>query len=126
MGLALSRVFELCEEIKTFLRERKSPLSKHFDDNKFIGALAYLTDIFSSLNQLNMQMQGKSITIADARDKIQGFQKKLDLWSVGVARIFDWGGPNHKSHTMTSSEIFEKGTFCGAKISYNRRSEAVT
>ena len=38
--------------------------------------------------------------------------------SIGVARIFDWGGgPNHKSHAMTSSEIFEKAIFCGAKIS---------
>ena len=85
-GLVSSRVFELCEEIKTFLQERKSPLSKHFDDNKFIGALAYLTDIFSSLNLLNMQMQGKSITIVDAHDKIQGFQKKLDLWSRRVQK----------------------------------------
>jgi len=74
-GLVLSRVFELCGKIETFLQERKSPLSKHFDDNKFIGALTYLTDFFSSLNQLNMQMQGKSITIVDACDKIQGFQK---------------------------------------------------
>ena len=82
----LSRVFELRGEIETFLRELKSPLSKHFDDNKFIGALAYLTDFFSSLNQLNMQMQGKSITIVDARDKIQGFQKKLDLWSRRVQK----------------------------------------
>ena len=72
-GLVLSRVFELCGEIETFLRERKSPLSKHFDDNKFIGALAYLADIFSSLNQLNVQMQGKNVTIIDVRDKIQGF-----------------------------------------------------
>ena len=62
-SLVLSRVFELCGEIETFLRERKSPLSKHFDDNKFIGALAYLTDIFSSLNQLNMQMQGKVLPL---------------------------------------------------------------
>ena len=85
-GLVLSRVFELCGEIETFLRERKSPLSKHFDDNKFIGALAYWTNIFSSLNQLNMQMQEKSITIVDARDKIQGFQKKLDLWSRRVQK----------------------------------------
>ena len=38
---------------------------------------------------------------------------------------FDWGGPNHKSHAMTSSEIFKTGTFCGAKISQNGRSEAV-
>ena len=45
---------------------------------------------------------------------------------IGVARIFDWGeAPNHKSHAMTSSEIFKKGTFCGAKISQNGRSEVV-
>ena len=36
---------------------------------------------------------------------------------LGVARIFDWGVPNHKSHAMTSSEIFEKVIFYGAKIS---------
>ena len=36
---------------------------------------------------------------------------------IGVARIFDWGGPNHKSPAMTSSEIFKRGSFYGAKIS---------
>ena len=25
--------------------------------------------------------------------------------AIGVARIFDWGGLNHKSHAMTSSKI---------------------
>ena len=39
------------------------------------------------------------------------------LYGIGLARIFDWGGPNHKSHAMMSSEIFKKGTFCEAKIS---------
>ena len=37
--------------------------------------------------------------------------------NIGVARIFDLGGPNHKSHAMTSTEIFKKGPFCTAKIS---------
>ena len=38
---------------------------------------------------------------------------------IGVGRIFDLRGgrQNQKSHTMTSSEIFERGTFCGKKIS---------
>ena len=31
-------------------------------------------------------MQGKSITIVDARDKIQGFQKKIDLCSRRVQK----------------------------------------
>ena len=39
------------------------------------------------------------------------------IGTKGIVRIFDWGGANHKKHAMTSSEIFEKGTFCGAKIS---------
>ena len=36
---------------------------------------------------------------------------------IGVPRIFDWGGLNHKSHAMTSSKFFQRGSFCGAKIS---------
>ena len=37
------------------------------------------------------------------------------LSSIGVARILIGGGPNHKSHAMTSSEIFKKGTFVGQR-----------
>ena len=44
---------------------------------------------------------------------------------IGAAKIFDWGEPNHKSQVMTSSEIFERGTFCGTKIFYVRESKAV-
>ena len=48
------------------------------------------------------------------RTQPQGFFKKKkhlqksfsgNLQFIGVARIFDWGGLNHKSHAMTSSKI---------------------
>ena len=44
---------------------------------------------------------------------------KLKTWVgyVGVARIFDWGGPNRKSHAMTSSETSKEKFFVGAKVS---------
>ena len=48
-----------------------------------------------------------------------------NLQFIGVARIFDWGGSNHKSHAMTSSKIFKRGTFWRAKISPDGRSETV-
>ena len=35
---------------------------------------------------------------------------------LGVARIFDWGGPNHKSHAMTSSETSKEKSFVAADI----------
>ena len=37
-------------------------------------------------NLVHIMTQGKSITIVDARNKIQGFQKKLDLWSRRVQK----------------------------------------
>ena len=41
------------------------------------------------------------------KKKKKGLQKSFsdNLQFIGVARIFDWGGPNHKSHAMTSSKI---------------------
>ena len=39
------------------------------------------------------------------------------LLTIGVARILDWWGPNHKSHAMTPSENFKRENFCGTKIS---------
>ena len=37
--------------------------------------------------------------------------------NIDVAKVFDWGGLNHQSHAMTPSEIFERETFYGIKIS---------
>ena len=39
--------------------------------------------------------------------KKKGLQKSFsgNLQFIGVARIFVWGGLNHKSHAMTSSKI---------------------
>ena len=39
--------------------------------------------------------------------KKKGFQNNFsgNLQFIGVARIFDWGGLNHKSHAMTSLKI---------------------
>ena len=41
------------------------------------------------------------------KKKKKGLQKTFsgNLQFIGVARIFDWGGQNHKSHAMMSSKI---------------------
>ena len=46
-------------------------------------------------------------TQAQVFSKKKGLQKSFsgNLQFIGVARIFDWGGLNHKSHAMTSSKI---------------------
>ncbi len=56
-GNALNRFFELRNKIKTFLRDKND-----FQHYRFIAdselEIVYLVDIFTILNQLNLQLQG--------------------------------------------------------------------
>jgi len=76
----MKRLHELGEEISYFLIERKSSLSKHFVNMEFIHGLAYLTDIFSYLNEVNTSIQGREVTIVDVFKKINAFVNKIPLW----------------------------------------------
>lgn len=42
--------------------------------------LAYLVDIFSHLNDLNIGLQGSNVTVVSAKEKMQAFDDKLMLW----------------------------------------------
>ena len=48
--------------------------------------LAYLVDIFSRLNILNLSMQGKESTLLDFVDKVNAFIMKLELWSGQISK----------------------------------------
>ena len=54
----LLREYELRNEIFIFLKENRA-LATSFEDEAFLTQLAYLCDIFSKLNQLNISLQGK-------------------------------------------------------------------
>jgi hypothetical protein len=61
-------------------------------DESWVAKLAYLSDIFSHLNELNRKTQGKDETIFSTKDKTEGFKGKLKLWLVylekGSTEIF--------------------------------------
>ena len=48
---------------------------------------------------------------------MSSFRRKLLQETIGVAKIFNWGGPNCKSHAMTSPETSREEFFVEAKIS---------
>ena len=83
-GKSLTRVFELREPLQRFLSEKKSPLAAHFSDEEWVTKLAYLCDIFSLLNELNLSLQGKMTTVFKSADKVAAFKAKLDLWGRRV------------------------------------------
>ncbi|KAE8287193.1 Zinc finger BED domain-containing protein 5 Transposon-derived Buster1 transposase-like protein [Larimichthys crocea] len=83
-GKVLSRVFELRDEICIFLEEEENELAHKFNNNKFLMKLAYLSDMFQKLNELNLQMQGSNTHLPHLADKITSFTRKLEMWEQRV------------------------------------------
>ncbi|KAE8284595.1 Zinc finger MYM-type protein 6 [Larimichthys crocea] len=80
-GLVLKRLFELRNEVFSFLTEKKSPLTHYYANTKFTAQLAYLCDIFTLLNQLNISLQGRASNMFVVANKVQAFKRKLALWT---------------------------------------------
>lgn len=60
-GRVLERVYNLRNEIKEFLVVHEHGAEAEFQDPLWIGKLAYLTDIFTLLNGLNLSLQGNKL-----------------------------------------------------------------
>ena len=69
-GQVLKRVYELCEEIVTFLNKQNHAfLAEKFTAN--------ITDIHNSQNSLNQSMQGTKFTVSDHAAKITAYYKNF-------------------------------------------------
>ena len=53
-GVVLKRLYELRKEVELFLIDKKSDLSHYFQDKKWVARLAYLSDMFSYINDFNV------------------------------------------------------------------------
>ncbi|KAE8278718.1 Protein FAM200A [Larimichthys crocea] len=71
------------DEIRIFLEEEENELAHKFN-NKFLMKLAYLSDMFQKLNELNLQMQGSNTHLPHLADKITSFTRKLEMWEQRV------------------------------------------
>jgi len=59
--------------------EQQFHLSDRLNDFSRLVKLAYLSDIFSHLNILNINLQGEKVTVFQVEDKIEAMIKKLEL-----------------------------------------------
>ncbi len=126
-GKVLSRVFELRAEIRMFLEEeRMYEAASKFSDEEFLFKLAYLSDMFGKLNELNLQLQGKDKHLPHLADKSNAFSRKLEVWGrrldqqntdvfenlSEVAENTDFGAttviPCIKQHISSLKELFQK------------------
>ncbi|KAM3860305.1 SCAN domain-containing protein 3-like [Diretmus argenteus] len=88
-GKALERFCVLLNEVKAFLRLSKMRAADEhlalLEDEMFMSNVAFLTDIFGHLNQLNLQLQGRGKTIVDLVEKLESFTRKLELFQSDIS-----------------------------------------
>lgn len=70
------RFYELRKELVSLLSNEKPDFTAHFNDSEWCAKVAYLTDIFSSLNNLNESMQEKEKYVLTSSEKLKRFLKK--------------------------------------------------
>ncbi|XP_050801384.1 zinc finger BED domain-containing protein 5-like [Gopherus flavomarginatus] len=84
-GKVLNRLLELREELQVFLDETFN-LRDLIHNWKQLCKLAYIADIFAHLNNLNLSLQGKLISIFHVQDKVTAMVAKLKLWHKCLSR----------------------------------------
>ena len=84
-GKALSRVYELKEEMLAFFsRERQREFYDLLCDDNWKSKLAYLVDTFYQLNKTNSYMQGKNENLLSSADQMRDLHEKLKVWSLRI------------------------------------------
>lgn len=79
-GRVLNRLFELRDEVRMFSFDEPLEEMQRFQDKEWLQRLAYLADVFSKLNELNMSLQGTNINIFAAAEKIDAMKRKMEAW----------------------------------------------
>ena len=85
-GTALTRFFELRNEVKAFLKKRDYDHAKEMEPKELDQILAYLSDIFSLMNNLSVCMQGKNTNILKYCAVLNAFKEKLLIWCRRIKR----------------------------------------
>ncbi|KAJ8375466.1 hypothetical protein SKAU_G00060460 [Synaphobranchus kaupii] len=84
-GKVLKRCFELREEICLFM-ESKGKDTTELRDETFLCEMAFLCDITSHLNVMNLQLQGRGRVVSDMYSTVRAFKTKLSLWETKMRK----------------------------------------
>lgn len=108
-GKVLTPLFELQEEVMLFLH----PSDEQYDrvhDFQWLAKLTYLADIFSTLNNLNVALQGKTVTTFNVQDKVQATHLRMESWCGHLdCREFD-SFPTPADFLLSAGEGVDRST----------------
>ena len=83
-GNMTRRIFELRHELLTFFKEKNHEFKDDFENNSFISRMAYLSDIYQTLNVINLSFQGSNSNNTVFILKLEAFTRKVVVWTKNV------------------------------------------
>ncbi|KAF2343754.1 hypothetical protein FHG87_025490 [Trinorchestia longiramus] len=104
----LSRLYELRDEVETFLqKEKQDKLYKAFREEDFQLSLAYLVDFFEAIKNLNLKLQGRNTNIIAHSDVIRAFPEKIHLWKRKV-QVGNFSSFSHLNELLSEKRNIEQ------------------
>lgn len=104
-GKCLERFFGIRKEIPAFLKKFVKTDTTHLEEEiqsvDFLKELAFLTDITTHLNELNLNLQGKNQLVSDLMGNVDGFRNKLRVFKSSLNR-------NDLSHFLSCRKLAEE------------------
>ena len=55
--------------------------------------LAYLPNVFGHLNDMNLSLQGRDVTVNDVKDKLAGLTARMGVWQPRIKAGFTTSFP---------------------------------
>ena len=104
-GAILARVYELRNEIAPFFQNKNINVTE-FRNPKWVSKLAFLVDLTSHLNKLNLQLQGKNQLIHEIWKYILAFKTKLRLREFQLDKENYIHFPTLEESKLTSNTAF--------------------
>ncbi|CAH1957789.1 unnamed protein product [Acanthoscelides obtectus] len=83
-GLCLTRSFALFETISEFLDTKDKILKENLMKRK--TDIAYLTDLFTKFNMVNLQLQGDSLNLIKTKSILSAFLARVNLMKQNIGR----------------------------------------
>ena len=106
-GKMLKRVFELKDAMQTFMESKGNSVDE-FMNEEWIEDFAFLVDITTHLNELNLCLQRKGQLIHSVFDHVNAFAVKLTLWETQIYNKNFVNFPSLQSLQVQNSQKYAK------------------
>ena len=70
--------------LKSFFEKIKTTSVSYFTMKMFVVMFAYLPNVFSHLNDMNLSLQGRDVAVGDVKDKLAGLTARMRVWQARI------------------------------------------